>query len=332
MKAKATFPWMLPIMSIVCLLLACNLPAAAIRSAIPTGTSIITPVQSSHLGYQITRESDPDRSMVYDSSGNWLATFTDHAYTVTLEGPERMFSDENGKRSVTSTIWVRTLPALFDGQVNDAWLASALQDTRLDVLAIAMQYVKGAPATTDTQGLQIGGEAKYGPIAADDTREEGGDFNDYLGLPWKFGSKEHSPKTDFFRSLDCSGFMRMVWGYRTGLPLTYAPDGGKSIPRHSWEILATAPGVVLIHDQEAQITDFSKLSPGDLVFFHAKQEDHTPQIDHVGMYLGKDNFGHARFISSRQTMNGPTLGDTSGASVLDGSGLYARSFRAARRF
>ena len=44
---------------------------------------------------------------------------------------------------------------------------------------------------------------------------------------------------------------------------------------------------------------------------------------------GQDNH---RFISSRKSANGPTLGDTNGKSLLDGTGLYAKSFRAARRF
>ncbi len=217
--------------------------------------------------------------------------------------------------------------------MNEDWLTKALRDPSPDVLAIAMQYITGAAPLTDGSGLQIAGKASYGPVKPDDTHEEGGDFNDYLGIPWKFGAVTHSPKADFFRSLDCSGFMRMVWGYRSGLPLTYLPDGGASIPRHSWEILSAGPGIVIIPDlHDAQITDFSSLQTGDLVFFHAKPETHAPQIDHIGMYLGQDTAGHYRFISSRQTIDGPTLGDIGGSSLLDGNGLYARSFRAARRF
>jgi hypothetical protein len=36
-------------------------------------------------------------------------------------------------------------------------------------------------------------------------------------------------------------------------------------------------------------------------------------------------------MSSRGTINGPTLGDVAGPSVLDGDGLFATNFRAARR-
>ncbi len=47
--------------------------------------------------------------------------------------------------------------------------------------------------------------------------------------------------------------------------------------------------------------------------------------------ITRDGAGHYRFISSRQTIDGPALGDVGGASLLDGKGLYARSFRAVRR-
>ena len=54
-------------------------------------------------------------------------------------------------------------------------------------------------------------------------------------------------------------------------------------------------------------------------------------LDHVGMYLGRDTNGHYGFISSRKTADGPTMGDRGGKSILDGTGLYARTFRAVRR-
>jgi cell wall-associated NlpC family hydrolase len=72
------------------------------------------------------------------------------------------------------------------------------------------------------------------------------------------------------------------------------------------------------------------LQAGDLVFFDADPID-GPAIDHVGMFIGVDSVGNRRFISSRKGANGPTLGDVRGASVLDGPGLYAKSFRSARR-
>jgi hypothetical protein len=41
--------------------------------------------------YTFTRLSNPDRTVVSDSKGSWLATLTDDAYTVTLRGPEPPF-------------------------------------------------------------------------------------------------------------------------------------------------------------------------------------------------------------------------------------------------
>ena len=72
------------------------------------------------------------------------------------------------------------------------------------------------------------------------------------------------------------------------------------------------------------------LQAGDLVFFDASTTDGT-QIDHAGIYLGSDSSGRARFISSRQTADGPTLGDVGGASILTGTGYWATAFRAVRR-
>ena len=77
-------------------------------------------------------------------------------------------------------------------------------------------------------------------------------------------------------------------------------------------------------------TGLDRLHVGDLVFFDADPDD-GPALDHVGMYLGRDSAGHRRFISSRKGANGPTMGDVKGASILDGTGLYARAFRSARR-
>ena len=83
-------------------------------------------------------------------------------------------------------------------------------------------------------------------------------------------------------------------------------------------------------DQGTQVTDLGGLLPGDLVFFDASTDDGA-QIDHVGIFVGQDQAGHYRFISSRKTPNGPTLGDLGARSVLDGTGFYAAAFRAVRR-
>jgi hypothetical protein len=278
--------------------------------------------------YTYTRYADPARTVVTDEWGQWVATFADGCRTVTVVGPARILSEPDVTATVTTPTYVRVYPTLFDGTVDESWLASALVDQNPDVLQLALQYVQYAPALYDGL-LKIAGDADYGPLLGT-TRQEGSDFNDYLGVPWAYGSVTDNPESDQINCLDCSGFMRMVWGYRSGLPMVISPDG-TSIPRRSFEILASAPGIVTIPNTGVQVTDLSRLSTGDLVFFDASTDDGT-QIDHVGMYLGVDSSGRYRFVSSRKTPNGPTMGDVAAKSILDGSYFYARSFRAARRF
>ncbi|MEA2699612.1 MAG: hypothetical protein QOI66_3883, partial [Myxococcales bacterium] len=249
-----------------------------------------------------------------------------------LVGPERRFAEPSARDAVLTRAWVRALPAPFGGALNAttvAWLESALVDQSPDLLALAMQYVEGAPPIFDDQHLQIAGDADYGPLADGGTRKEGADFNDYLGASWSFPDGSiRRPHRLLLRSLDCSGFIRMLWGYRSGLPLARgAVSDGRAIPRRAVQMAASAPGVVIATGAGAA---FDRLQPGDLVLFDADPLD-GPAIDHVGMFLDKDQGGHLRFISSRKGANGPTLGDTRGASILDGGGLYARSFRLARR-
>jgi hypothetical protein len=70
---------------------------------------------------------------------------------------------------------------------------------------------------------------------------------------------------------------------------------------------------------------------GDLVFFDAPSNDDRA-IDHVGVDLGVDHGGHHRFVHSRRSVNGPTMGgDKHRTSVVDGDGFFARGFRATRR-
>lgn len=282
--------------------------------------------------YLYTRLANPDRTLVTDAAGKQLAIFTDGAYTVTLTGPERTFSEATTPYSVTHTTWVRSLPTPFAGQVDKLWLTEKLRDGSPDILAVAVQYISEAPPLYDESGIKIAGDADYGPLQADGTRQEGSDFNDYLGLPWSYGSTLDRPEPAQLNSLDCSGFIRMIWGYRSGLPLTLAPDG-RAIPRRAFQILAAAPGVVITPDTGSQVTDFSQLAVGDLVFFDASSDDGA-QIDHAGMFLGVDSAGYHRFLSSRKSSNGPTMGDYQGRSILEainGAGLYATSFRAVRR-
>ena len=104
-----------------------------------------------------------------------------------------------------------------------------------------------------------------------------------------------------------------------------SPAGSMKPKRRRSRLRSTARGITLPHHASQQIrrgtpVGRKDLRPGDLVFFHRGRG-----IGHVGIYLGLDSEGHQRFLSSRKTANGPTLGDLGGRSILDGSGLYARA-------
>lgn len=306
---------------------------AATRPAI--AAAVTTDAAALPTGWVLKRLSSPSRIVVRDDNGA-LATFTTGARTVTLRGPPRTFQESTTTATVTTTAWARLLDQPFAGKVPRAWLDAALADTSADLLAIASQYVTGAPTVRSTDGRIISSDAAYGPLGPDGGREEGSDFNDYLGLDWKYPDLLDAtapPVTDpaevnQIGALDCSGYVRMVFGYRSGLPLSIAPDGSR-LPRRSHQMLASAPGVVTIPDTGV-VPSARKLAAGDLVFFDASTDD-GDAIDHVGIYLGVDSLGAPRFVSSRKTVNGPTLGDVGGRSTLSGAGLYATTWRAARR-
>ncbi len=289
------------------------------------------------LPYVYAIKSDPAQTTVTDQKGVWLATFTNGSSTVRLAGARRVFAEPGATvATVTHNNWVRVLPKPFTGTVDEPWLSMELADTSPDVLAIAMQYTGKAPAIMSND-LQIAGDASYGPPTGTGSRKAGADFNDYLAIDWRYGTKIDRPEPIQNKSLDCSGYIRMVWGYRSGLPLAPAVSHtatigtNEAIPRRAAQQHNASPGVVLISDKGTQVTDLTKLAVGDIVFFDANKTDGL-RIDHVGMFLGNDSDGHYRFLSSRKTADGPTMGDVGGKSVLDGSGFYGKAFRAARRF
>jgi cell wall-associated NlpC family hydrolase len=291
--------------------------------------------------------TNPDRVVVTDD-GAWVATFTIGCYTATLAGPARAFSETFRSGGATRTVtvahstWVRAAPGPVDAKIDERWLSCALAANQAgtpDALAIAVQYINGAPPIF-LGDLQIAGNASYGPRRPDGTRDEGSDFNDYLGLRWLYPTDAPDrPEAAQHRCLDCSGYIRMVWGYRHQLPdagypdtipLSRRPQSNTTLPRRSFELYESATGIILIENARRQATDLDILDVGDLVFFDAEGED-GGRVDHVGMYLGTDASGAHRFISSRKTANGPTLADAGGRSILNGTGTYARRFRAARR-
>jgi hypothetical protein len=81
----------------------------------------------------------------------------------------------------------------------------------------------------------------------------------------------------------------------------------------------------------------SRLLPGDLVFFDLDQTCGSTfsAINHVGIFVGVDANGGYRFISSRNSYDGPTIkSGTNGWSIFNGgqsSTWGAQRFRAARR-
>ncbi len=296
----------------------------------PGGITSKATTKATSSSWRFRQLSDPTRVRVLDGGAEPVATFTVGARSVTIRGTARTLAEpDTTSATVASTTYVRVLPRPFSGTVDTRWLTAALADRSPDVLAVALQYVAGAPTARSSDGSIVSGDADYGPLQDDGSRAEGSDFNDYLGVSWSYGTRLDAPETDQLGALDCSGFTRMVFGYRSGLPLTLDPDG-VALPRRAVQMLQSAPGVVTIPNSGVRPASTSKLAPGDLVFFDANTDDGTA-VDHVGIYLGPDSTGAPRFVSSRKTVNGPTMGDVGGRSLLSGTGLYATSWRAARR-
>lgn len=296
--------------------------------------------------HSFERLSDPGRTVVRADDGATLATFTDGARTAVLTGPTRTFSEpRTTEAKVTTDAWVRVLPHTWQrGMEKSAWFKGwfkkTLGDDSPDVFAVAFQYSSaGAPDKRDAKGVRYAGTAHFGPRNAGVKNpldfayyDEQSDFYDYLGVDWTFPNGTRvQPEKARYGDVDCSGFQRLVWGYRMGIPLHNTNTKGPGLPRRAFAIAAYGPGhVVIPHTGTKQATDLDALQPGDLVFF-AIIKDKPDFIDHVGMYMGLDDQGRHRFYSSRSAANGPTLGDLSGHALLDGTDFYARGFRAARR-
>jgi cell wall-associated NlpC family hydrolase len=310
-------------------------PLAALMAAVFFSASVL------QAQFKFEPQSNPARMEVKSSTGQWLATFTKDCQTVTLLGPKRTFAESTATDAVTHEVWVRTLPKPFDGEkVPQEWLMEALKANHVkapDILAMGMQYLRDAPVIKQGE-TQIAGDASYGPPTASGSRAEGSDFNDYLGITVNAGGRADTPEGDQFRCVDCSGFTRLLFGYRLCAPnkeavfALVAGDSQKAgeLPRRAVQLAECGTGVVIVPNEGKQVTAFQMMQPGDLVFFDGDDNDGTA-IDHVGTYLGLDAGGHHRFISSRKSADGPTMGDTQGKSILNGTGKYATCFRAVRR-
>ncbi|MFF7161843.1 C40 family peptidase [Streptomyces sp. NPDC008086] len=240
---------------------------------------------------------------------------------------------------VTHDTWVRVLPQPFDG----TWTADLEQqirtwagDTSPDALTYSSMYRPYAPAVTDPArpGTQVLGESGYSKPLPSGLREVGADFHEYMGLPWTFPSGERvtqTPDPKWLKNLDCSGLVRMVYGYHLGVPMSLAPDTNQRryLPRTAQSQAASSPGVLI-----AQATDtppqLDALRIGDLLFWNDPDDG---AVSHTGIYMGPDQHGKHRFVSSRKTPNGPTMADIGAKSIIDGTSndLYTHALRVIRR-
>ncbi|WP_033329149.1 C40 family peptidase [Streptomyces yerevanensis] len=291
-----------------------------------------------------SRLQNPARSVLRGSDGQVSAVFTDGARTATLTGPARTFAEPSSTNSeISTTDWVRLMPEPWTKGAEKQkwfkdWYAEYKDSKEDDLFAFATQYQAGAQQKKDADGIVYAGDANFGPLntaGGADLRLEQSDFYDYLGIPYPFrDGATGTPEAARARSIDCSGYMRMVFGYRARYPLMSSDDSGDGLPRTANGMARSKEGVdvlpltgIAAKDRPSNI---DQLQPGDLVFF--KLDTRTGQrLDHVGMVLGYDTEGHLIFISSREEINGPTIGDVGGASRLDGNGYYAKTLRSAKR-
>ncbi|TQM05936.1 NlpC/P60 family protein [Pseudonocardia kunmingensis] len=308
------------------------------EAVVPATAAAAPPSRAAASDLRFLRRDDPARTTVVDAAGTVLATFTDGARTVTLDGPERTFAEPQfAGAPVITRVWVRLLPEEWRAGAESApwfrpWLQQNLGRTEPDVLAMATEYLDGAPEGRDAEGVRVRGDARYGPPAPGSAAPlENSDFVDYLGVSWRFADGEvRQGEPGRYGAVDCSGFIRLVYGYRAGYPLRADNERGPGLPRRARAMVEVGPGAVLLPDTGAPPSNLGVLQAGDLLFFDL---DGAPdqRIDHSAIYLGRDAAGQHRFLSSRVRADGPTLGDLGGTSLLDGGGHYSRSFRAAKR-
>jgi cell wall-associated NlpC family hydrolase len=295
-----------------------------------------------------------DKTIAYLGSQP-VAWFTTGAYTVLMTGPSRTFtSGSPATVTVNSTSWVRTMAQPFTGSMSKSSMTSWLNAARAvncaaptgtpDILAIAFEYAEGA---SDDAGYDYGA-----------------DFHDYLGVSWLplDGTLKLADPLEKGK-LDCSGYMRLVWGHRTNfvynltsskIPLSFNAYSN-ALPRESEDIYENGPGKLVVPFRVAPAgasasnggaptaAELAALQVGDLVFFDGDCDysvanpscgTSASAITHVGTYVGTDTGGRYRFISSRASADGPTIGNGSGWSVFDmnpTSTFYPKRFRAARR-
>jgi cell wall-associated NlpC family hydrolase len=310
----------------------------AVREDAVVPVTVDAPPLPAAAATRALRRDAPARTTMVDAAGTVVATFTDGARTATLDGPPRSFAEPQfSPASVNTRVWVRLLPRPWrEGAEREAWfqpwLRQNLGSTAPDVLAVAAEYLDGAPDGRDAAGVRVQGDARFGPPGPPNAPPlENSDFYDYLGIPWTFGVDEvQTPDPVHYGAVDCSGYVRLVYGYRSGYPLLGTNAPGPGLPRRARAMLEVGPGIVVLPDTGAPPSNLGALQAGDLLFFDLDRAADR-RIDHSAIYLGRDDAGQHRFVSSRGRVDGPTLGDEGGTSLLDDGGYYARSFRAAKR-
>lgn len=286
-------------------------------------------------------------SIVNGRTKTWVATYTNGSRTVTMPGDARNFSENNV--TVSHSTWVRVLNQPFNGTVDTSWIKSRLLENKnlggvKDVLAHAMDHLDAGSLNAD-----------YGA----DANTEGSDFNDYLGIDYNYSPHWSETNQQLYNNwldtnetaelgaMDCSGYMRMIWGYRMGIAMCYnvnPNDPYSRIPRRAYQIWDNAPGTKVmtnyVWNAGDAATKLSRLRIGDLVFFNAdtSSAEELHRVDHVGMYIGRDGANNMRFIHSRKSGNvGPTFTtDANGKSILNNDGtnqffLYVRSLVGGKR-
>lgn len=336
--------------------------ASATSTATSTSTSSASPGSPAQAGsttwpgdgsgsavrYVYQRQNGPDRTIVNTTSGTPVAVLTDGARTVVFTGPTRTFSEPTTTTAtVTTSAWVRLAPERWSEGAQDEewfepWFTGQVSSTATDLFGLYAEYAAGAPNRYNGN-VRYAGAAKFGVLTSSGgyqnplgDRDDRADFYDYLGVDYNFPDGVGKPNPEWYGDLDCSGLVRILYGYRMGHPM-YLGDGsangsGDVLPRHSYGMSANGPGPVLFGEgatSPPSADELGLMQAGDLLFF---AEGSDPSlVDHCGIYFGTDQYGRRRFLSSRMGANGPTFGDAEGMSTIGGTGIYSRIFRGARR-
>lgn len=310
----------------VCLLVGSSLSGcggeAAGQASPPQPSTTSTTGRVSKPSELVFRPDGGGETSVYDANGQILAVLTAGARTVTFIGPERTFT-EVGSTVVTvrTHTWVRLAPKPWTPEAaGEQWFRDFLRryanSTDTDVLATVMQYMSGAPVLHDEAGTPYAGDAGFG-LNRDEDGVDGADFNDYLGVTWTFpGGDVRRPDPKWYRKLDCSGYLRLVFGYRSGVRLLWSPEGTEGIPRTANAMATSGLGALVAAGRTPSEAPSSidRLRPGDLVFFALRSQTH---VSHSGIYVGQDEKGRMRFMSSRPGPDGPTMGDSQTRGTLE---------------